>query len=116
MAEIILMEDSEPLRRVLMEELRDAGHNVTTFPDGSETRNAQLFEYADILITDLWMPNVSGIEAIRNLRESYPDLPVIVITGKPPHVLESLKVTSVMQKPLNGADLVSLVNTISQAA
>lgn len=115
MAEVFLMEDSEPLRRVLVEELRDAGHNVTAFPDGSESQDAPFFGAADIFITDLMMPNVTGIEAIKNVRNEYPDLPIIVITGKPPEAVEELPVNDILHKPLIGRQLIDLVNTLSAA-
>jgi len=112
MAEVFLMEDSEPLRRVLFEELRAAGHSVTEFADGSKSRDVALFGEADILVTDLWMPNVTGIEAIENVRKNYPDLPIIVVTGKPPQAVESLSVNKVLHKPLICGELVTLVNQL----
>ncbi len=116
MAEVFLMEDSEPLRRVLVEELREAGHNVTAFPDGSESQDAPLFGEADIFITDLMMPNVTGVEAIKNVRKDFPDLPIIVITGKPPEAVEALPVNDILHKPLLGGQLIDLVNSLSTAA
>ena len=116
MAEVFLMEDSEPLRRVLVEELREAGHNVTAFPDGSESWDTHLLGNADILVTDLKMPKVNGIEVIENVREAYPDLPIILITGTSPSALGSLRVDSIMHKPLTSFDLVEQIKTLAKAA
>jgi len=110
------MEDSEPLRRVLVEELREAGHNVTAFPDGSESRDTLFLGEADILVTDLQMPKVSGVEVIATVRENYPDLPIIVITGRPVEALGDLLVDRVMQKPLTSRDLLDQIDALSEAA
>lgn len=116
MAEVFLMEDSEPLRRVLVEELREAGHNVTAFPDGSEARDTPFLGEADILVTDIQMPKVNGIEVIKTVRLAYPDLPIIVITGRPVEALGPLPVNRVMQKPLTGRDLLDQIAALSNVA
>ena len=116
MAEVFLMEDSAPLRRVLVEELREAGHNVTAFPDGSEAGDTLFLGAADVLVTDLMMPKVSGLEVIDTVRESYPDLPIIVITGKPVEALKALPVSMVMQKPLTSRDLLDQIDAVGKVA
>lgn len=115
MAEVFLMEDSNMLRRVLVEELRGAGHNVTSFPDGSDSDDAPLLANADILVTDLCMPNVGGIDVINNVRSAYPDLPIIVITGRSPETLTGLPVDRVIHKPVSGYDLLEHIRTLTTA-
>ena len=48
------------MRRVLTEELRAAGHNVTGLEDGVESRDSEFFDRADLLINDIEMPRVGG--------------------------------------------------------
>jgi len=109
MAEIFLMEDSAPLRRVLTEELRDAGHNVTALEDGLESRDVEFLDRADILVTDIDMPNVNGYEVVKNVRASHPSLPVLVITGLPFEAFKDISCDQVISKPIRCALLVDTI-------
>ena len=84
MAEIFLMEDSPALRRVLVQQIRDAGYNATAFEDGVQSGDENMLAHADLLITDLSMPRVDGMAVIENVMRLCPDLPIIVITGNEP--------------------------------
>jgi len=81
MAEIFLMEDSPSLRRIITRYLRDAEHNVTAFENGMVSRDEAMLKTADVLVTDLSMPEIDGRQALRNIHMLCPQLPVIVITG-----------------------------------
>lgn len=81
MAEIFLMEDSPSLRRIITRYLRDADHNVTAFENGVVSRDAAMLARADVLVTDLSMPETDGRQALRNIHRLRPELPVIVMTG-----------------------------------
>jgi len=109
MTEIFLLEDSRPLRTVLTSQLRDAGYNVTSFEDGRASEKPDLVQGADLIVTDLDMPVVDGFEAISNIRETSPELPIIVISGTSKTVPEDLNVAGVLRKPFNESDLMELV-------
>jgi len=81
MAEIIIMEDSPSLRRIITRYLRDANHNVTAYENGGVSRDEAMLNQADVLITDLSMPEIDGRQALRNIHLLRPDLPVIIMTG-----------------------------------
>lgn len=113
MAEIFLMEDSGALRRIVTRYLRDAGHNVTGFENGIASSDFTLLEHADILITDLSMPEVDGRQVIRNIREIRPDLPIIVITGEELFDDPIVELADgFLQKPFDEPDLVRKVEDI----
>ncbi|HEY5999270.1 MAG TPA: sigma-54 dependent transcriptional regulator [bacterium] len=78
---ILFIDDDEAGREVALFNLRRAGHEVTAAPDGRE--GLALFSPArfDLVITDLKMPGVSGLEVLRAVRGRAPDVPVLVITA-----------------------------------
>lgn len=81
MAHILLIEDDEWLRPLLAECLEAAGHAVTQAPDGREGLRAFRAESADLVITDIMMPDEEGIAIIMSLHRDHPAVPVIAISG-----------------------------------
>jgi len=81
MAEILLMEDSPSLRRIITRYLRDADHTVSAFGNGLPSRDEAALDRADLVVTDLSMPEIDGHQVLRNTHHLRPDLPVIVMTG-----------------------------------
>src|SRR5690606_39330462 len=81
MARILLAEDDDNLRPFLARSLENAGHEVLSFSDGDEALPALHAAEFDILISDLVMAGMNGIELARHAREKAPDLPVIFIAG-----------------------------------
>jgi CheY-like chemotaxis protein len=61
--------------------LEKAGHRVTVRHDGSKGLTAHLADPADLLITDLVMPGMEGIEAIAQFRRRHPALKIIAMSG-----------------------------------
>src|SRR5450755_2394262 len=78
----VLVVDDEPvLREVLAKILSDDGYDVEVAEDG-EAALARFAECpADVVVTDLKMPNVDGMQLLNRLRARHSDVPVIVITG-----------------------------------
>src|SRR5690606_5877412 len=113
MARILLAEDDDNLRPFLARSLENAGHEVLAFSDGDEALPALHAAEFDILISDLVMPGMNGIELARHAREKAPDLPVIFITGFSAVALEALKtvdgVSKVLSKPFHLNSLVEAV-------
>jgi DNA-binding response OmpR family regulator len=116
MAKIFLMEDSPPLRRILVRQIRDAGHTVAAFEDGEQSRNRGIVGDADVLITDLSMPGIDGKTVIRNVSRLRPNLPIIVITGTVPDAVVDLKsVDMVLHKPFGEEKLIDAIETVLRA-
>lgn len=67
---ILLVEDSEPLRKVLAEKLRDAELDVTEAASGEEGLRIALEKKPDLILTDLVMYPMDGIEMATHIRES----------------------------------------------
>jgi len=80
---VLLVEDDRFLRRACEKSLRQQGFDVTTAADGAEGLDAVRRDMPDVVLLDLLMPKVSGIEVLRALKadQSTRDLPVIVLSN-----------------------------------
>ena len=81
MPRILLIEDEPSLRRALCLALERSGHEVIEAGDGREAMAAFQAQPVDLVVTDLIMPEMEGVETIRALRKLSPVLPIIAITG-----------------------------------
>ncbi|NNF84581.1 MAG: sigma-54-dependent Fis family transcriptional regulator [Deltaproteobacteria bacterium] len=78
---ILFIDDDRAGREVALFNLRKAGYKVEAASDGTEGLDAFSPEKFDLVITDVKMPGVSGIEVLRRIRKRSPDIPVLVITA-----------------------------------
>jgi DNA-binding NtrC family response regulator len=81
MLRILLVEDDPNLRRVLAYHLEREGHRVLQAPDGPGAAALLKAEPLDLVLTDVRMPGMDGMELLRKVREEKPDLPVVVMTA-----------------------------------
>jgi DNA-binding NtrC family response regulator len=81
MARILLADDEMKLRDLFARYLRGLGHDVRTAADGNEVMAALADGPADLLITDINMPDMDGIEILTALRKNGSGMPVIAISG-----------------------------------
>lgn len=81
MAKILIVEDEKKIARFLELELKHEGYEVICAYDGREGLDAALSGKPDLLILDLMLPLLSGIEVCRRLRQTS-DMPVIMLTAK----------------------------------
>src|SRR5215470_3485595 len=78
---ILIVDDEEVLRDVLEVVLRREGFDVVLAASGEEALNVLDSEEIDLVILDIMLPGISGIDTLRSIRVSNPGLPVIVITA-----------------------------------
>ncbi len=78
---ILIAEDERPFRVLLFEELQDENRLIKTAADGLEALEFLKKEEFDLLITDLKMPQMGGMELLKEAKRLRPELLVIVITG-----------------------------------
>src|SRR5688572_3385557 len=78
---ILIVDDEEVLRDVLDVVLRREGFDVISASSGEEALNLLDTEEVDLMILDIMLPGISGIDTLRSLRIANPDLPVIIITA-----------------------------------
>ncbi|MGZ5440858.1 MAG: sigma-54-dependent transcriptional regulator [Thermoanaerobaculia bacterium] len=78
---ILIVDDEEVLRDVLDAVLRREGFDIVTASSGEEALNVLDTEEIDLVILDVMLPGISGIDTMRAIRISNPHLPVIIITA-----------------------------------
>ena len=84
MARILVIDDDADVRRVIRRTLETEGHEVQEAADGKAGMQRFREQPADLVITDLFMPEQEGLETIRELRRSHRDVKILVVTGSPP--------------------------------
>lgn len=78
---ILVVDDEESIREFLEIMLRKEGYEVTCAEDGQKAKDILLKKTFDMIVSDLQMPNVTGIELLRHVKESYPDTVFMMITA-----------------------------------
>ena len=81
MAKILVIEDDKVVAASLATFLKKDGHAVETVHDGIQGMASVAVDSPDVVVTDIFMPEMDGLEAIRTLRLQRPDLPIIAISG-----------------------------------
>ena len=100
---ILLVDDDESLLRVTQKQLTDAGYEVAAVPDARTALEAFDPELIDLVITDVEMPEMDGLQLLAELKRRVPDLAVVVITayGSVDRAVEAMKTGAVdfLEKP-----------------
>src|ERR1039458_5647711 len=78
---ILVVDDDASLRRVLQVQLEQEGYEVTVAASGHQTLSILQLRPFDLLITDLKMPGMSGLELLRHARLQYPQTIIIMLTA-----------------------------------
>ncbi len=78
---ILVVDDEEAIRSVLADLFEGLGYQVCQQDNGKAGLQSALSEELDLVILDLSLPGCDGLELLRSLKESKPDLPVLIITG-----------------------------------
>lgn len=81
MIRILVADDDKGLRTALRVALEVEGYEVETVPDGVSAMRADEKRPADVLITDLFMPEWDGFETVRYFRARKPAMPIVAISG-----------------------------------
>ena len=107
-ATILVVDDEESSLQLLQEALEVAGYRVFTASDGVQAWDAlasgRLKDVA-LLLTDLVMPNMDGMELARKVTHEYPDLPILFMSGYADDIVyanqDMAKVASFLPKPFD---------------
>lgn len=78
---ILVVDDEDQIRAMLRQVLERAGYAVIDAPNGRVALRLFREDPADLIITDLIMPEKEGIETIRELRKEFPEVKIIAISG-----------------------------------
>jgi two-component system cell cycle response regulator CpdR len=116
---ILLAEDDNDMRRFLAKALQNAGYDVLSFDNGLSAYNRLREEPFELLLTDIVMPEMDGIELARRATELDPDIKVMFITGFAAVALnqdsKAQNDAKVLSKPFHLRDLVNEVEKLLAA-
>ncbi|MCT8971652.1 cell cycle two-component system response regulator CpdR [Microbaculum marinisediminis] len=119
MPKILLAEDDNDMRKFLVRALENAGYEVTSYDNGLSAYNRLCEEPFTLLLTDIVMPEMDGIELARRATELDPDIKVMFITGFAAVALnpdsDAPKNAKVLSKPFHLRDLVTQVERMLAA-
>jgi len=119
MSKILLAEDDDAMRSFLSASLRRAGHDVMDYEDGEGALEALEREVFDLLLTDIVMPGIDGIELARRGAELDPAMKIVFITGFAAVALSGGAPTpagaKVLSKPFHLRELVDEVERVMAA-
>jgi two-component system cell cycle response regulator CpdR len=119
-AKILLAEDDNDMRRFLVKALQNAGYSVASYDNGKSAYERMREEPFELLLTDIVMPEMDGIELARRATELDPDLKVMFITGFAAVALNAdahaPSEAKVLSKPFHLRDLVAEVGKVLDAA
>ncbi len=112
-ASVAVVDDEPALCAAYAAAIEAAGYQVTTYPDGQEALAALATRPPHVLVTDVVMPGMSGLELAADLRELYPNLPVLVVSGFVPTSERSLGgPTEHLDKPIRPVRIVEAIGRL----
>jgi len=115
MFQILVVDDERSMRDFLKILLTKEGHQVTTAPNGTDALAHLRNNNCDLVITDIRMPGMSGLDLLEAVKEDFPDLPVIMITAfaSPNDAVHAMKFGAFdyISKPFNVDEIKSVINS-----
>lgn len=118
MSRILVIDDQEPIRRIVRRALEQAGHQIMDASDGEMGMQLLAQHGADVVITDIFMPGMDGIQALREVRKRFPATKVIAMSGGDSSGLldlrkdaELLGAVKSVHKPFTAREIVDAVRT-----
>jgi CheY-like chemotaxis protein len=124
MSRILVVDDDAMIRAALAEMLGRKGHEVVLAQNGTEALARQMEQPAEIMLTDIFMPGMEGLETIKRIRKMFPAVKIVAMTGRvtPDPGVDFLKVAQMLgarqtlRKPFTAAQLVAALAQISTLA
>ena len=122
MARVLVVEDDPQVRMMLRMMLERAGYEIGEACDGKEAIRSQRDDPADLIITDIIMPETEGLETIMEVRREWPSVPIIAISGggtEPPEkylkLAKGLGACRSFPKPVDRDEMLQAVGELIEA-
>jgi CheY-like chemotaxis protein/anti-sigma regulatory factor (Ser/Thr protein kinase) len=119
MPRILVVDDDRTTLNLIRLQLRSAGHTVDTAPDGAAGLERIARRRYDLVLLDIWMPGMDGLEVLGRIRGAPQPPPVVVMTADdaPATVVRAIRERAYryVTKPIEPADLVALVDEVLAA-
>jgi len=121
---ILVAEDEENLREMLVMVLEDEGYQIDSATNGKEAWDLINKNKYELLATDLYMPEMNGIELIRKCQENHPYIKTLLLSGGGKNLEaehkkrivkfedETIEIDTFMKKPYNLSELLSVVEEL----
>jgi CheY-like chemotaxis protein len=124
---ILLIDHEKDSLRFVQKYLENKGAHVSAYSDPSlalqnfmKNNNSNDNSYYDLIISDIKMPEMNGIELVSNIRKMNKDIPVILMTASSGiadidhSILNFLNIKDIIAKPVKLKDLIEKINTVKQ--
>lgn len=113
---VLVADDNEVAQRLCRRVLEKAGHRVLTASDGQEAVNLALGEVPDMILMDVAMPGMDGLEAMRQIKAQKPSMVIVIasahsMAGDRERFLEA-GANDVLSKPFKLTDLTGMVDKL----
>ena len=112
---VLIVDDDEVLCELMAESLRHAGYRVRTAENGMDALLAMEAEHPSVVILDLRMPVLDGLELAEELRTWDVNIPVIIVSGANPDVgatTQQIGAVDFLKKPFDLHELVAKVDRL----
>ena len=116
MSQVLVVDDDETVASVVVSYLERAGHETRRVGDGQAALDAVASNPPDLMVLDLMLPEVDGLEVCRRVRKTHADLPIIMLTalGEAEDRIAGLEVGAddYVTKPFSPRELVLRIDTV----
>jgi CheY-like chemotaxis protein len=114
MAKILVIEDDPPIRQLIVRILSGAGHDLVEASDGQQGLSLFRAVKPALVISDILMPEMDGLEVIRALQREAPEIPILAVSGKAlfTRIAKRLGADATLAKPFRTSELVDVVNML----
>ena len=116
---ILVADDNEVAQRLCKRVLEKAGYGVLIAADGLQAVDIALAQYPAMILMDVAMPGIDGLEAMRRIKAEVPTMPIVIASA---HSMASDRerflaagADNVLSKPFRLADLISIVEELATA-
>ena len=115
-AHILVIDDDHGVRLMLRSLLEAAGYQIVEAVDGKKGLMQLRERPADLVITDIVMPKMEGLETIREIKRGFPDVRIIVVSGSPGYLPRALEAGAdrAFPKPFSRDELLCAVEGLLQ--
>jgi CheY-like chemotaxis protein len=120
---VLVIEDNEDFRKLTLRWFHSYGIEAEGAPNGARGLELQRARPADVIVTDIFMPEMEGIETIHDLRKEFPAAKIIAMSGRDPmakfdafEVAREVGAAKTFKKPFRFEDLIAAVRELSGAS
>src|SRR6185295_3123916 len=114
---VLVVDDEASIRSSLTGALRDEGYRVSTAASGREALEAMKSEKPDVVLLDIWMPEMDGLETLKQIKSATPEISVLMMSGHG-NIETAVKATKLgafdfIEKPLSLERLLVLLQNVA---